>query len=145
MAGGHAWQGACVAGGCAWQGVCMAGGMCVGGHAWQGTCMVGGMHGQGGAWAGGHAWWGDVYGRGVCMAGGMHGWRGAWQGDMHATHAPLDTTRYGQSMRGWYAFYWNAFLFYLRLRVNLCDVSKISIVSKKIGPSYWFPPISTET
>ena len=52
-------------------------------RAWQGegACMMGGMHG------------GGVHGRGACMP-----------------HTP-DTTRYGRSMRGRYASYWNAFLF----------------------------------
>ena len=30
--------------------------------------------------------------------------------NMHSMHAPLDTTRYGRSMHGQYAFYWNTFL-----------------------------------
>ena len=131
--GGHAWQGVCMAGGRwgharwrgpwqgghVWQGgmhgrggmcgrgACMAGGVCVaGGHAWQR-----GMHGRGCTWqgacmargacmAGGHLWHGGRCGRGVCMAGGMCG--------MHTPH----TDRYYeiQSMSGWYASYWNAFL-----------------------------------
>ena len=75
MAGGHAWQGACMAGeggmhgrgacmagGCVWLG-CMVGGMCGRGHVWQGACVVGGMCGGGDAWQGGHAWWWW----GVCM------------------------------------------------------------------------------
>ena len=33
--------GACMAGGHAWQGVCMAGGMHGGEHAWQGACVAG--------------------------------------------------------------------------------------------------------
>ena len=36
--------GLCVAGGHVWQGVCMAEGMCGGGHAWQGRACMGGMH-----------------------------------------------------------------------------------------------------
>ena len=36
MAGGHAWQGACV-----------VGGMHGRGHAWQGACVAGGMRGNG--------------------------------------------------------------------------------------------------
>ena len=118
----------------AWWGTCMVGG---GGHAWWGACMVGGMcgggmHGRGVyAWQGGHAWqggvWqGDICGRRACMA-GSH----VWQGDMcgggmngrglcvagghacHAHHHPPgpSTMRYGRSMHGQYASYWNAFLF----------------------------------
>ena len=81
MAGGHAWQGACMAGSvcgsrhawqeghawqasmhgrghvwwvrrCPWQEVCMTGGVCMAGWcAWQGVCMAGGVHGRGV-----HAW-----------------------------------------------------------------------------------------
>ena len=52
--------------------------------------------------AGGHVWWG------VCMVGG------------HACHTcPPDTTRYGRSMRGRYASYWNAFLFIHIFQENL--------------------------
>ena len=92
---GHVWQGVCVAGRHAWQGVCVAGG-----HAWQGgvcgreACMSGGMCGRGACMAGGCAWVGGMHGRGACMP-----------------HMPPDTMRYGQSMRGQYASYWNAFLF----------------------------------
>ena len=39
-----------------------------GGHAWQGACMVGGMHG-GGCVAGGHAWQEACMTGGVCMTG----------------------------------------------------------------------------
>ena len=53
------------------------------GHAWQGACMPGGC-GEG-HWLLGLA--------GVCRA------------------CPPDTTRYGRSVRGRYASYWNAFLF----------------------------------
>ena len=56
--------GACMAGGHGWQGTCMAGGR---GHAWQGVCMAEDMHGRG------HAW------REMCMAGDMHGRGHAWQ------------------------------------------------------------------
>ena len=43
---------------------------------------------------------------GACMARGVCGW------GVHAMHAfpQPDTMRYGQSMRGQYASYWNAFL-----------------------------------
>ena len=127
MAGGHAWWGD------VWQGAymvgaCIVGGMCGGGvhgrgHAWQLVCvtgvyMVGGMHGRGACVAGGmcgrggHEWWGHVWGgmhgRGhawcrVCMAGGVHG-------------------RYYEiwSMSGWYASYWNAFLFNIVFEIVLC-------------------------
>ena len=57
----------------------------------------GGMHGGGGMHAGrGHVWWG------ACMLGGMHGGRGACM-------------VYDEiwSMSGWYASYWNAFLYYI--------------------------------
>ena len=58
VAGGPAWQGACMAmHGHGWQGACVVGGMHGGGHAWQGACVVGGMHGGGHAWQGwGHVW-----------------------------------------------------------------------------------------
>ena len=81
----------------AWVGVCVG----RGGHAWQGgmcgrgVCMAGGMYGRGACVAGGQAWQGGVHGRG-CM--GVHG------------REPPDTVRYGRSMRGRYASYWNAFL-----------------------------------
>ena len=79
------WQG-----GMRGRGACMAAEACVaGGHVWQGACMVG---------------------RGTCMIGGMHGRRRgmhgrkcAWQGDMHG--------RRDGYCSGWYASYWNAFLF----------------------------------
>ena len=108
--------GMCGQGG-AWQGVCVAGGPWVaGGHAWQEACVSQGW---------GHAWHGGMHGRGACMVGGVHGGgmhgrevcvaRGcAWQGDMHATHAPNDTMRYGWSMCRHFVLeisYWNAFLF----------------------------------
>ena len=98
--------GVCVAGGHAWQGVCMAGGMCGGrwgvhggGVHGRGACMSGGMCGGGQMCGRGHAWQlgggmcdRDVHGGGhvwqgvcACMAGG-HVWQGAcvagcaWQG-----------------------------------------------------------------
>ena len=47
-----------------------------GGHAWQGACVVGGMHG-GGVWWGvhgrGHAMAGGVCGGGNAWQGGVHG------------------------------------------------------------------------
>ena len=43
VAGRHAWQG-----GMRGREACMAGGMCAGGHVWQGVCMAGGMDGRGG-------------------------------------------------------------------------------------------------
>ena len=61
------------------------------------------MPGRGHAWlAGGHAWLGGVCGWGVC----------AWgKGACMACMPPWpDTTRYGRSMSGRYASYWNAFL-----------------------------------
>ena len=92
---GHAWQGEHAWWGHVWQGACMAGGMHGGGCAWQGACMAGGMHGGGCAW------------QGACMA------RVAWQG-MCMPCMPPSTMRYGRSMRGRYASYWNAFLFSLK-------------------------------
>ena len=79
-------------------GACVAGGVCVaGGHAWQGS-----MRGWG---AGGQAY--PV--GGTCVA----------------RMPPLyDTTRYGRSMSGWYASYWNAFLF-CELRTVKCLYPKI--------------------
>ena len=105
--GVHDWDGA-------WPGACMARGVCVaGGYAWQGgvhaqgVCMA-----RGGAFVAGGAcmarvcaWLGDVHGWGVCMA------RGACAACTPPTPRP-DTTRYGQSMSGRYASYWNAFLFW---------------------------------
>ena len=83
--GGVRGRGVCVARGHACpRGACMPG-VCVwpGGHAWLGACMVGGRHARGG---------------------GMHA-----RGDVHATHAPRpDTMRYGRSLSGQYASYWNA-------------------------------------
>ena len=61
-------------------------------------------------------WQGGVHGggmcdRGVCMAGGMCGREDVHrQGGVHGRGDTTDTTRYGQSMRGRYASYWNAFL-----------------------------------
>ena len=103
MGGGHAWQG-----GMHGRGACMAGG-----HAWQGACMVGGVCGRGHVWgvhSGGHAWQGACMAGGICVAGGCM--TGGVHGRGHAchTHHPPDTMRYGRSMRGRYASYWNAFL-----------------------------------
>ena len=64
--------------------------------AWGHACL-GGMCGQGVCMVRGHTWPGDMHGQG--------------EGGMHATHTPPYTVRYGQSMSGWYASYWNAFLF----------------------------------
>ena len=63
--------------------------------------MAGGMHDG----CRGRAWQGVCVAGGICGGWGIHG-----EGDVHVTHAPLDTTRYGQSMRKRYASYWNAFL-----------------------------------
>ena len=103
-AGGHAWQGVCMAGGHVSQGACMVGEW---GCAWQG-----GLHGRGHAWwgcvcvVGGHVWcdrWGACMagGRRACMAGGMHGRGHVWQGGMHGMQIPLppaDTTRYSDTV-----------------------------------------------
>ena len=75
-------------------GMCARGCVCT-----QGPCVprVGGVHAQGGVHARG---WGVCVPGCVCMPVG------------HGTHAPpTHTTRYGWSMRGRYASYWNAFLF----------------------------------
>ena len=103
--------GACVV---AWGGVHG----CSGGHAWllQGGlhgCSggVGGMHGCSGGmhgYSGGHVWllWGVcmVAPRGACIvAPGGHAWL-LWGG----MRGVFDEIR---SMSGWYASYWNAFLF----------------------------------
>ena len=47
----------------------MAGGAgMAGGRAWQGACMVGGMHGRRHVWQGECAWQGGIRGGGACMA-----------------------------------------------------------------------------
>ena len=111
---GHVWLGVCMAGGVHGRGGAWQGGMCGrgayvtdGGVHGRGAHMAGGMHGWG-YMAGEHVWWG-VHGggmcdRGACVAGGVHG-RGC---SCHA--CPPDTMRYGQSLHGQYASYWNAFL-----------------------------------
>ena len=86
MAGGHAWQGACiVVGACLVGGLhgrvmhgrrpCVAGGVHGGGHAWSGACMAGGVHDGWCAWQG-------VCMAGACMAGacmaGVHTWQERW-------------------------------------------------------------------
>ena len=110
MAGGCAWQGACVVGGHAWLGACVAwvvhgreacmAGVC----AWQGgcacreactageACVVGGICGKEG-----------MCGRGACVVGGC-----AWQGACVA-----DTT------------YWNAFLFGGNSTLQITSVANI--------------------
>ena len=78
--------------------------------------MMGGMHERGYAWWGGHArpwgaWPGGMCGRGrvcvegACMVGGVCGMGENMAGEM-ATAA------------GWYASYWNAFLFCRKLPEN---------------------------
>ena len=62
------------------------------------------VHGGGACVVGGHAWQEGVWGV-ACMAGGVRGGGCA----RHACPHP-NTTRYGRSMRGRYASYWNAFL-----------------------------------
>ena len=113
LPGGHAWllpgglgacmvapggMGACVV---APKGACMVKGACM---------MKGGMRGKGG-----HVWGrGACVVRGVCMVKGAYMAKGgmcceggcAWQrGGMRGMH--------GQSLRGRYASYWNAFLFFV--------------------------------
>ena len=74
-----------------------------GGQAW----LVG-VCGEGGACMVKGACMGDVLGKGGCVVkGGMRGKRGLC---MVCTN-PHPSTRYGRSMRGRYASYWNAFLF----------------------------------
>ena len=75
----------------------------------------GGMHGEGGMCGeGGHVWQRGVYMvKGACVVrGGMRG-KGGMNGEGEACMVcmPPSSTRYGRSMRGWYASYWNAFLF----------------------------------
>ena len=92
--GGHVWPGGMHGrGGLVW----------LDGHAWQGGACVAGWA----CMAGGHAWLGGVCGEGgACVVkGGMHGKGGACVVCM-----PPPSTRYGRSMRGRYASYWNAFL-----------------------------------
>ena len=74
------------------------------GHAWQwGVCGRGGMHGRGACMsvcvAEGHAW------QGTCVAVGEHAWQGSvcGRGDVRG--------RRNGHWSGWYASYWNAFLF----------------------------------
>ena len=105
----------------------MAGGAWPGGRACWGVCeCLGGMHGWGACMPGG----GGVHGREACMAGGMHatclgGMCG--KGACMPRSAPLrpDTTRYGRSMSGRYASYWNAFLFDIISAKN-CTKMKIN-------------------
>ena len=78
-------------------------GACVaGGHVWQGACVVGGVHGRGACMVG------------ACMA-GEHAWQGGMCGRRHVWHAhncPPPTRSYEiRSMSGWYASFWNAYLF----------------------------------
>ena len=86
----HAW-GVCMPGVHACLGACMARG-CV----WLGVSMAGVVVYV----ARGHACWG------ACVVGDMHAGGHA----CHASPKP-DTMRYGRSMSGRYASYWNAFLF----------------------------------
>ena len=67
----------------------------------------GGMHGRGGM-HGGPCVAGGMRGGGVC-SGGMHG-----MGSCMPRMSPLPpgTTRYGRSMRGRYASYWNVILLF---------------------------------
>ena len=132
LSGGHAWFPGGMHG---WQGGMHGeGGVhAVGGMHGKGACMAkGGMHGKGGcAWQrGGHAWqrggmhgeWGHVWQRGACMVGtnlnisgpmsflvAGYFWYLVPSGGEYVQGGI--STRYGPSMRGWYASYWNAFLF----------------------------------
>ena len=62
------------------------------------------MHGRGVCMAGGHVKQGVCMAGGMCVEGGVHGRGRAWY-----TRRP----RYHEirSMSGWYASYWNVFLF----------------------------------
>ena len=106
LPGGHVWflLGGCVVapGRCAWQ----RGAYVAKGHVWQrGVCMV---KGRGCAWQ-----------RGVCIAKDRHVWqRGACMAKggsivrgVCGMHTPPLPPRYGRSLHGRYASYWNAFFF----------------------------------
>ena len=88
----------CFWGGCAW--------LLLGGCAW---LLQGGMHGcsQGACVAKGGMR--REVGRAVCVA--------KWEG-VHGMHPQPPPTRYGRSLRGRYASYWNAFLFYQFLQLS---------------------------
>ena len=84
-------------------------------HVWQGLCITGGMHG-----GRGHAWWWGAY----IVVGGMRSRR-----DGHCS--------------GWYASYWNAFLFVCKF---LLTYHKTSIMT----PTHLFagiviPPVRVKT
>ena len=83
-------------------------------HGW-GACVPGGVHGREVCVAGvGHAW-----------LGGMHGHVGcAW----HARPCPPDATRYGQSISGLYASYWNAFLFLFSFQFVDSDAEAVEVI-----------------
>ena len=70
---------------------------------------------------------GDVYG------GGMHG-GDVWQGACMAGEMPPDTMRYGRSMRGRYASYWNAFFF---LFVCMFCYYYFVIIKLNINRAFW--------
>ena len=102
VVGGMHGQGVFVAGGCVWPEVDMLGqrwGISGGGMCGQGVCMARGVHG-------GVAWPGGMCGQGAGMAGGCM----AREVCVARMPPPPDTMRYGGSMSGWYASYWNAFL-----------------------------------
>ena len=159
--GRHAWWGACMLGVCGrghvWWGACVAGGPGMTGSMWGmvGCMCGGGVHGSGHAWWGhawqgacmaqGHAWHGGmhgrvgVHGRGACVVGACMAWQGVCVvGDVHATHTPPNTMRYGRSMHGRYASYWNAFLFLLQFctlgeRLSCLESSPLSYANIKIA------------
>ena len=87
--------------------------------------VKGGMRGEDGV----HGEGGCAWRRGVCMAkGAVHG-----EGGVHGLQPPPPgsvTTRYGRSMRGRYASYWNAFLFTLNSAKSLSRFDKASIEFK---------------
>ena len=72
----------------------------------------------------------------ACMARGGCAWpggmRGRGMGGMRAMHAPLppqpDTTRYGRSMSGRYASYWNAFLFKRANTIFCACKAKVNLI-----------------
>ena len=92
--------------GCAFQGACVAGGVLHGrGHAWQGAMHVW----QGACIAGGHA----------CVAGGMYVWQGACMCGREVCVVGCMHGRRDSHCSGWYASYWNAFLFKISLQTIL--------------------------
>ena len=61
------------------------------------------MHGRGACMTGKYAWQGACMAEGACMVGGMHSRGCVWQG--------VCVAEKNGNCSGWYASYWNAFLF----------------------------------